>query len=189
MCPPHPLVRTLMIVVAVVAIDFTAIRVIFTNATAFGLGVQALINTVPSGLALNIGLLRIFHTRGQARAFWVGFLVCGTIAMMSSAWAALTPAGSVRSPTGGRNTILHESSVWALWNSYFVFTVNCLEALHVDVRSFFSPPSLDEPGIGYIAIVGLLAFIPQLAIALVGGLVARSTFLRLRVLHDPLSPD
>src|SRR3954469_6328264 len=108
MRPPHLLVRTLMIVVAVVAIDVTAIRVIFTNATAFGLGVQALINTVPIGLALNIGLLRIFRTRGQARAFWVGFLVCGTIAMMSSAWAALIPAGSVRSPTGGGNTILHE---------------------------------------------------------------------------------
>jgi hypothetical protein len=178
-----------MIVVAVVASDFTAIRVIFANATAYGLGVQALINTVPIGLVLNIGLLRIFHTRGQAHAFWVGFLVCGTIAMMSSAWSALTPAGSVRSPTGSRNTILHGSSVWALWNSYFGFTVNCLEALHLDVRSFFSPPSLDEPGIGYIVIVGLLAFIPQFAIALVGGLVARSTFLRLSVLPDPLSPE
>ena len=74
--------------------------------------------------------------------------------------------------------------MWGLWNSYFVFMVNCLEALHFDIRSF-APRSLDKPGIGYITIVGLMAFIPQLAIALVGGLVARSLTLRFR---DPPGP-
>jgi hypothetical protein len=165
-----------MIVVAIVAIDFTAIRAIFTNALTFGVGLSALINTGLIALALNIGLLRVFRTGGRARAFWMGFLVCGTVALLSSAWAALTPAGSVRSATGGPNEILHESKMWVLWNSYFVFTVNCLEALHFDVRSF-APPSLDKPGIGYITIVSLMAFIPQMAIALVGGLVARSFML------------
>jgi hypothetical protein len=74
--------------------------------------------------------------------------------------------------------------VWGLWNSYFVLKMNCLEALHFDIRSF-APPSLDKPGIGYITIMGLMAFIPQLAIALVGGLVARSLMLKF---PDPPGP-
>ena len=116
-------------------------------------------------------------------------LFCGTIAMVSSAWAGLTPAGSVRSATGGPNEILHGSRMWGLWNSYFVFAVNCLEGLHFDIRSF-APLSLDEPGIGYITIVGLIAFIPQLAIALVGGLVARSLMLKFTDQANPASrPD
>jgi hypothetical protein len=188
MRPPRLLVRTVMIVVAVVAIDFTAIRAIFSKSMAFGIGLQALITTMPIGLALNIGLLRICRTRGRTRAFWVGFLVCGTIAMTSSAWAALTPAGSVLSTTGAPNKILDGSRMWFLWNSYFVFTVNCLEALRFDIRSF-TPRSLDEPGIGYITIVGVMAFIPQLAIALVGGLVARSIILRHPVPPDPSSHE
>ena len=73
--------------------------------------------------------------------------------------------------------------MWGLWNSYFVFTVNCLEALHFDIRSF-APHSLDTPGIGYITIMGLIAFIPQLAVAVfVGGVIARSLML---TFPDPL---
>ena len=185
---PRLLVRTMMILVAVAAIDFTALRAIFGTAKNFGVGLQPLITTVPIGLALNIGLLRIFRTRGRARAFWVGFLVCGLLAMMSAAWAALTPECSVLSTTGGPNTIRHGSRMWFLWQSYFVFTVNCLEALGFDIRSF-SPLSLDDPGIGYITIVGLIAFMPQLAIALVGGLIARLVIVERAVPPDPLSPE
>ena len=65
-----------MIVVASVAIDLTAIRAVLTNALTFGVGLSALINTGLIGLVLNIGLLRMFCTRGRKRAFWVGFLVC-----------------------------------------------------------------------------------------------------------------
>src|SRR4029077_6714712 len=106
-------------------IDFTAIRAILTNEPIFGIGLLAVINTVPIGLVLNIGLLRILCTRGRARAFWVGFLVWGTIAMMASAWAALTPPGWGVSTTGAPNKIRHESRMWVLWQSYFVFTGNC----------------------------------------------------------------
>ncbi len=180
MRPPRVLVRTLMIVVALVAIDFTVIRAIFSNALTVGVGLSGLINVGLIGLALNVGLVRMFCTGGRARAFWVGFLVCGAIAMASSAWAALTPPGSVRSATAGPNEILQESRMWRVWNSYFVSTTNCLEALHFDVRSF-APASFDKPGIGYITIIGLMAFFPQLAIALIGGLVARALM--------PRSPD
>jgi hypothetical protein len=173
MRPRHLLVRTVMIVVAVVAIDFATTRAIFSRSMTVGIGLQALINALPIGLVLNIGLVRAFCTRGRVRTFWVGFLVSGALAMMSSAWAALTPAGSVIATNGGPNKILQGSRMWFLWNSYFVFTVSCLETLHLDIQSF-TPASLDKPGIGYIAIVGLMAFVPQLAIALVGGLAARA---------------
>jgi hypothetical protein len=175
-----------MILVAVVAIELTGLRAMFGKAMNFGLGLHALISTMPMGLALNLGLVRMLLTRGRARAFWVGFLICGTIAMMSSAWAALTPAGSVRSTTGGPNEIVHGSRMWYLWQSYFDLAVNCMRAMHFDIQSF-APRSLDDPGVGYITIVGLMAFIPQLAIALAGGLIARSIFVERAVPPDPSS--
>jgi hypothetical protein len=184
---PRLLIGTVMIVVAIIAIDFTLIRAIFSKAAAFGLGIQALINTVPIGLALNIGVLCMLRTRGRARAFRVGFLVCGAIAMMSAAWAALTPAGSVRSATGGPNEIRYGSGIWFIWQSYFIAATNCLESLGFDIRSF-SPPSLDKPGVGYITIVGLMAFVPQVVAALVGGLVARSMIRRHTIAPGQSSP-
>jgi hypothetical protein len=50
--PPRLLVRTLMIVVTIAAIDFAAMRVVFSRAMTFGMGLQALINTIPMGLVL-----------------------------------------------------------------------------------------------------------------------------------------
>jgi hypothetical protein len=85
---PRLRVRTVMILVAVVAIEFAALRATLAAVMTFGIGLQALINTVPIGLALNIGLVRIFRTRGRARAFWVGLpqlaiaLVGGLIARL-----------------------------------------------------------------------------------------------------------
>ncbi|APW61591.1 hypothetical protein [Paludisphaera borealis] len=183
MRPPRLPVRTAMFVVAIAAVDFTAIRAIFGKAMTFGLGLQAMIQTVPIALSLNFALLRLFHTRGRTRAFWVGFLVCGTIMMASAAWAALTPAGSARSSTGGPNVILHGSTAWWIWNAYFGFAGDGLRALGVNVWSF-APRSLDEPGIGYITIMSLMAFAPQLVIALVGSLAAR-----LMVRPDPSPPS
>jgi hypothetical protein len=100
-----------LIVVAVAAFDFAAIRTIFDMAMTFGLGLQALITTVPIGLVLNFGLLRMIATPGRSRAFWAGFLICGAIAMTTSVWAALTPAGSVRATAGAPNKILHGSGM------------------------------------------------------------------------------
>jgi len=132
---PRLHVRTVMLLVAVVAIDVTAIRAVFSKAMTFGVGLSALINTIPIALALNFGLLSILRSRGRAQVFWVGFLVCGSTTMMSSAWAALTPAGSVHPTTGAPNKILHGSTMWLLWNSHFDFTVNCLKALGFDIES------------------------------------------------------
>ena len=67
MCLPRLHVRTVMIVVEVVAIDFTAIRAVFSKAMTFGGGLSALINTIPIGLALNFGLLRILRTEAGPR--------------------------------------------------------------------------------------------------------------------------
>lgn len=185
---PRLHVRTAMIVVAVVAMDFTAIRAVFSRAMTFGVGLSVLINTIPIGLALNFGLLRILRARGRAQMFWVGFVVCGTLTIMSSAWAALTPLGWVHPRDGTPNYFLVGSTIWWLWNSYFDFTVNCLKALGFDLRSF-SPPSLDNPGIGFITIVGLMSFIPQLVIALVGGWVTWSIMPKRPVSPVRMSPE
>ena len=139
----------------------------------FGIGLQALITVIPIVLVLNFGLLRMIATPGRGRAFWTGFLICGTIAMTTSVWAALTPAGSAQTPAGAPNKILHGSRMWHLWNSYFRFATNRLESLGIDIRSF-APRSLDDPGVGYITVAGVMAFLPQLTVALVGGLVARA---------------
>jgi hypothetical protein len=171
--PPLLHVRTMMIVVTFAAVDLAAIRVVFGKAMTFGIGLHALIYALPMVLVLNCGLFCGLGTRGRPRAFWMGFLACGTAAMLSSAWGALTPAGSVHPANGAPNSILEGSRVWALWQSYFEFAVNGLLSCGVDMQSL-SPRSLEHPGIDYITVVGLLALLPQLAIALVGGLVARS---------------
>jgi len=57
---------------------------------------------------------------------------------------------------------------------YFISASELLEALGIPVRSF--APASGNPGIGSITVVGLLAFLPQLAIALIAGLVARVPF-------------
>jgi hypothetical protein len=162
-----------LIAVAVAALDFAAIRTIFRMARTYGHGIEALIYTVPVGLGLNLALLRMLGTRGRTRVFWAGVLVCGAMVMASSAWAALTPTGSVHPTDGTPNYVLRGSTAWRFWNAYFVSAAKLLEALGVPVRSF-APASLDDPGVGYIAIVGFMAFLPQLAIALIGGLVARA---------------
>jgi hypothetical protein len=183
MKPPRLLIRTAIVIVALAAIDFAAMRMIFGKAMTFGLGLQALITTIPIGLAMNFGLIQILRTRGRPRLFWGGFLLFGTIAMATAAWAALTPAGSASSTTGGANRILHGSKMWFAWNSYFIFTEDCLEALGFSIRSFI-PRSLDNPGIAYVTTVGLVAFVPQLAVALLGGLIGRSL-----TQGGPVSPE
>jgi hypothetical protein len=171
--PPRVLVRTLMIVVTLVAIDLTAIRAVLSEAMTFGVGLEALIHTVPMGLTLNYGLLRVLGSPRGTRAFWVGFLACGTAAMLSAAWGALTPAGVVHPASGAANQILGGSQIWGIWQSYFEFACNRLISLGLDVSSL-APSSLDRPGIGYITVTGLLALMPQLAIALLGGLIGRA---------------
>jgi hypothetical protein len=163
----------MMIAVTLAAVDLALIRAAFGKAMNFGMGLEVLIQTIPMGLALNFGLLRAFCVRGRPRAFWMGFIACGTAAMISSAWAALTPAGSVHPANGAPNYILEGSRVWAIWQSYFEFAAHCLISLGLDVTSL-APSSLDHPGIGYITVVGILALLPQLALALVGGLLTRS---------------
>jgi hypothetical protein len=180
---PHFRLSMLMMIVALVAVDFGAIRAIFIYEPIAGLGLLALIQTVPIGLALNYGLIRFVVTKDCSRAFWMGFFVCGIMAMSVIGWAVLTPPGWGPSPTGIPNKIRHESTTWVVWNTYFVFVVKCLGFLNFDYRSI-APKSLDHLGIGFIAFAGFFAILPSITIALLGGLMARSIFIRLKRIDE-----
>jgi hypothetical protein len=71
----------LMIVVAVAAFEFTALRISIRSGTNFA---QAILITFPMLNLLTIGLVLIRRRRGQARAFLVGFETFGWLAVVAS---------------------------------------------------------------------------------------------------------
>ncbi len=168
---PRLSLRTSLILVAIAALDLAAIRAVFGLSMPYGSGVQAIIQTWPMGLLVNLATLMLIVGRGRSRAFWAGFLVGGLLMMTTSAWAALTPAGYFRPVPGSPNVILEGSMMWHLWADYFALVRRGLEIVGLDLIRF-SPRSLDDPGVGYIAIVGLMAFAPELVVALVAGGIA-----------------
>ena len=170
--PPRLLVRTMMIVVTVAAVDLAAIRVVFSKAMTFGVGLHALIYALPMVLVLNCGLFRGLHAARPTPSVLdrIPHLRHGSDALLGL--GSPDPSRFGPPANGAPNYVLEGSRVWALWQSYFECAVQGLISCGVDMQSM-SPRSLDHPGGGYITIVGLLRC-AELAIALVGGLVARS---------------
>src|SRR4051794_13140294 len=80
---PRLSIRMLMIIVGVLALDFAAVRFLLDDNYGF------LVAAVPSGLALHVGLLLIHRSRGRVRAFLIGFVASGLMAMMSLVWAEI----------------------------------------------------------------------------------------------------
>jgi hypothetical protein len=172
---PQFRVRTLMIVTTLVAIYFGAgrafLHLLDTDPIPI-LWVAALIVATPMCLALHLGVFRLLTSkgRGQGKAFWAGFLICGSIAMASCAWAVLTPSIPPTAIHGGLVQPREQSSMNALWNHYYDFATRCLTYLHCDVRA------LDprQRPFSFAATVGLVPLPPQLFLALAGGLITRS---------------
>jgi hypothetical protein len=147
---PRVSTKTLMALVAVVAVDCAAGRALWGYHRALLLGV------VVTALAVQIGLFRLYLTRGRHRAFWAGFVAGGAMAMATLYRSAVDPPSASR----------------AAWLGYDVFVLEQLGRLPV-APVILSQRDIGASGCTPFELTGAVVLaVPQLALALVGGLAA-----------------
>lgn len=142
---PRLTIGRLMITVGVVAIDIAAARWLYNPddrmLASYSLGV----------VAVQFSAFRM--TRGQGRAFWLGFFLFSTAALVSLA----------------AHSLIQPSLMTRLWSYYFIFAMDGLKN-YPSLPQLVPPDIYDSPAI-WIA-TALIAFIPQLVVALIGGFLA-----------------
>jgi hypothetical protein len=147
---------TLMAVVAAVAVTAGIVRVF----TPINPNYPAAI--APMAFALQLGSIGLIRTHGRARAFWVGFVAAGSLALLSLLFGLA----------------FHGSTLNRLWYFYFEFTGIPLFEWFPQV---FMREAIRVPATAAILLV------PQLFAALFGGLLARG-IARQRLGPIPVSP-
>jgi hypothetical protein len=152
----------LMAIVAVIAIDIAAVRVLFACNVNLPRGVSLI------GVALQVGLYRLATSRGPARTFWAGFVASGLMAMSSFVLDMIHPVLSWdahvalpgTTPAPGR---------WTVWSYYGQIAWIALQRLP------YSASLLRVDGL--LKVITLLVFfLPQMLFACTGGLLARRIF-------------
>ena len=155
-----------MVVVGIAALNLAAVRILFLYNSEMLIGVALI------GLALQVGIFRLMRSRGRGRAFWVGFVVCGLTAMMAFVWVVRSPGVILVSSTGGYYKEYEPPMYSALCECRDVAMERVLYpifvSLHVDPMSHRDSKLLQASFMGFNAIVW---FLPQLFIAMVGGLL------------------
>ena len=151
-------IAKLMVVVVAVAINLAIVRLLAAYSPVLPVAVAW------TGLALQAGGLAVILGRGRARAFSVGFITFGAIALATVIWAMVfaTNTGIAYDPSTGKTTTITipGSPLWTLWSNYFEFVGSFLvEKLQVNI----------DPE-GFLAAV--IWALPQLLIALAGGAIA-----------------
>ena len=158
---PRLSIARLMVLVGVIALNFAIARALFAESYVL------LVEVAPIALVLELGVFRLVCGGDQTRGFWAGFVAFGAMAMLSLLWAWFTPPTGHRSTPGKTYPSSPGSAIWNLWDGYFHFAVMNLLPL---------PGSKMILGIGGEIPVITAVFIfllPQLLIAVVGGLVTR----------------
>ena len=169
-------VAKLMFAVVIVALNFGAARTLFSYDT------EMLIGVALSGLVLQASLFQLLRSRGRKRAFWAGFITCCSMAMMTLIWAMMFPRIIGIGFKNGATTRIETpgSPLYTIWYSYANFFDE-----HIIAPLLFDPrinPGLDrESVLGGAVIVAIRAAIwslPQLLIAVAGGLLISRIVLR-----------
>jgi hypothetical protein len=160
-------IKHLMAGVGIVALNLAAARGICGSMfkTIPDFPPYLLAGITPTAVALQFALFRLFRTRGRARAFWIGFVLAGSMAITSFVWAQLFPRMRLLLPTGA---IVNDegSSMAAIWTAYEEFVEDGL--IHLGRVPHIDP---DDP-VAKIFVFGLLWTLPQWLIGIAGGLVA-----------------
>ncbi len=128
--------------------------------------IQLFLGAVVPFVILQGAVYRWCFRQGRARAFWLGFMVCGSLITASFVWAMLFPevngitrAGAIVKTPG--------SPMYSIWMRYGSLG-DRIAPLFVDLET--DDP---EPFKGPIAVSTVLLWtLPQLLIALAGGLLA-----------------
>ncbi len=170
MKPPRLSIAKLMVVVVIVAINFGAARILFSYNT------EMLIGVALSGIVLQLGLYQLLRSRGRGRAFWAGFITCGLMATMSFVWAILFPEviGIDFDNNGSMATVRTPGSpLYTAWFGYAEFVSDHIIGPILESHSMNSRINFDSylGGALLVSIRVVVRFVPQLLIALVGGLL------------------
>ncbi len=125
-------IAKLMVVVVAVAINLAIVRLLAAYSPVLPVAVAW------TGLALQAGGLAVILGRGRARAFSVGFITFGAIALATVIWAMVfaTNTGIAYDPSTGKTTTITipGSPLWTLWSNYFEFVGSFLvEKLQVNI--------------------------------------------------------
>jgi hypothetical protein len=137
-----------------------------------------LVGVAPGTVAVEVGLLMLVVSRGRARAFWAGFVMAGALAAASYLWSMMYGHSMYITVTKGRLTC----SWWApgplgspwnglanFWYAYGLLATKCLECLlylsRIRVRWWDSQ-------LNVLVVSALILFLPQLLIAMLGGLLS-----------------
>lgn len=150
-------VTTLMMVVAVVAINLAIARGLARFSPLLPIAIAFI------ALALQAISFILIRHRGKGRAFWLGFLAFGFMAMMSVIWAIVFAPniGIAQDPTTGETITLKipGSFLWSLWSSYTdLVDTSLLQPFEID---------LDPTGL----LAAMIWSFPQFLLAAAGGLV------------------
>jgi hypothetical protein len=118
---PRLTIATMMCFVGIVAVSLAVGRALFASEPWLAAGVCL------AGLAIQVGLFRIVRVRGRSRAFWAGFVVCGTLAASSFAGGMIVSKSIVTHCDAATGqvikipiTILEQvgSTSWTMWRGY-----------------------------------------------------------------------
>jgi CDP-diglyceride synthetase len=165
MKPPQFSIVKLMVIVGVVALDFAAARILLAY------NQEMLIGIALGGLVLQVGFFRLIRSRGRGRAFWVGFIVCGLMAMTTLVWAMRFP--EVFGIRGGALIRTPGSPLHTVWYGYAKFVSERIIAPVLYNPRINPGPNRDSVvgGASIVAIRSIVWFLPQILIAIVGGLL------------------
>jgi hypothetical protein len=162
---PKISVRTLMIFVGIAAVNLAVGRALY------GRYLDVLVGVFLSALMLQYGVYRLVRGRGRARAFWAGFVAAGLLVTSSYAWATSYPrVSAVFMDRNSRALVTYLSPgapLSGLWEGYSSIAIDALESLPFGAD--VTRRSLSDPlAIGADAAI---AFLPQVAIGVAGGLL------------------
>jgi hypothetical protein len=165
--------------VGIIALNCAAIRAIHGDDD------ELLCGVAPMALALQVGIFWLIRSRSRVRAFWVGFLVFGAVAMTSFVGAWFFCAGrnvSVDPRTGILVDRWAGSPIWVLWSSYGRFVGGSLQ--HLTNSELILGDGGDTHGHDGVPIATKAAIlaVPQVAFAVAG---AALTSLTLRWRFEP----
>jgi hypothetical protein len=153
---PRVKIITLMTVVGVVALNLAVGRALYAY------DIEILGGSVLIGLSLQMGLIGLIRRRGRARAFWAGFVVAGSLAFLTFLLAERPGA--------------YETVWYRVWSEYIDIAQECLMYWPggAAIRAMTQHQNSAKAA---IFVVSMLMFaVPQLLIALSGGLLAVAVF-------------
>ena len=162
-----------MMLAAVVAADAAVVRAVVHRNEYFSAALFWLVATMPVAIALQSIVLLLRSGQGRPRLVWIGVLVSGIAGLSNIVWhLSDPPAETITISTSGTSREIDPGSPAArVWEPYLSATYEWLDRLGLRGAGKNRWISTSQDA--------LVFFLPQLLVALAGGLIAHTTGNRL----------